>query len=222
MKKKRVFCTSGESFVRNNILYDCINESGKTHAKPIGCAPEGDKDKTIVKAGEMFTTEHFKYQCDEENDALVLKVINCIDSTGTEVEIGSFFTTEDENGNHQTTECLGDYFKAKKTVLQWTKCTLPSGIKVTEGNFHVVPLSSKNSSTNKPPLQKGEIVSCIRNGKEVGLKCTGCVSEYTSVHVGISGYVEIKGQWTQCRRTKDGCRLINVTRNCNYFVFNKK
>uniref|UniRef100_A0A914XVH5 Uncharacterized protein n=1 Tax=Panagrolaimus superbus TaxID=310955 RepID=A0A914XVH5_9BILA len=148
-----------------------------------------------------------------QNQLVVLqKVINCIDSTGTEVEIGSFFTTEDENGNHQTTECLGDYFKAKKTVLQWTKCTLPSGAKVTEGNFHVQLLTPKTTS-NKPALQKGEILSCIRNGKEVGLKCTGCVSEHTSVHVGVSGYVEVQGQWTQCRRTKDGCRLINVTRN---------
>ena len=96
--------------------------------------------------------------------------------------------------------------------ISGTKCTLPSGEKVTEGNFQVEPLSSNMPS--KPFLQKGEIISCIRNGKEVSLKCTGCVTEHTSIHVGVAGYVEVNGQWTQCRRTSDGCRLINVTRNC--------
>ena len=70
-------CQSGSTFVQNNILYDCkADESGQPHAKPIGCAPEGDKDKAILKPGETFTTEHFKYHCDEENSALVLKVIS--------------------------------------------------------------------------------------------------------------------------------------------------
>lgn len=69
-------CTSGETFVHNNIIYDCVGENGQTHAKPIACAPEGDKNKSVVKPGEIFSNEHFKYKCEEENNALVLKVIS--------------------------------------------------------------------------------------------------------------------------------------------------
>lgn len=44
----------------------------------------------------------------------------------------------------------------------------------------------------------------------------GCVTN-TGEHVGISNYHHISNQWTQCRRFHDGCRLINVTNDCNYF-----
>ncbi|KAE9550430.1 hypothetical protein FO519_006345 [Halicephalobus sp. NKZ332] len=195
-----VNCQNGETFVKDFILFECRNLNGALESRPIACSPENDKAKTVIQPGEFFVTEHFKYQCINEENTMVLKINSCIDSTGMEVEIGKFFTME-ENGDHITTECLGDTFNAKKT--------LPNGDVLTEGNFQVGFLGGDE----KPTLQKGEIISCIRDGKEVGIRCTGCVTEFTSIHVGISGYVKVQGQWTQCRRFGDKCRLINVTQN---------
>uniref|UniRef100_A0A7E4UM29 Ig-like domain-containing protein n=1 Tax=Panagrellus redivivus TaxID=6233 RepID=A0A7E4UM29_PANRE len=203
-------CLAGSTFVRDNILYECHSGDGLTENKPIACAPEGS-DKTLVQPGEYHVSEHFKYQCVHEDDDLVLKIVNCIDYTGAVVDLGGFFTSEDEEGQHRTTECLGDATKVKKTVHQWTKCKLANGKLLTEGNQHVEPLTS--ASVNKHPLQKGEIISCIRENKVVKTRCTGCVTEHTSIHLGVAGYGKVKDQWVQCRRAPEGCRLVNVTGN---------
>jgi len=95
-------------------------------------------------------------------------------------------------------------------VHKWTKCTLPNGKRLIEGNFVTEDVKADEL---KSALQKSEIVSCGRDGQEVLLKCTGCVTS-NGVHVGITGYANVGGQWTQCRKFKEGCRLINVTTDC--------
>uniref|UniRef100_A0A914DZ99 Uncharacterized protein n=1 Tax=Acrobeloides nanus TaxID=290746 RepID=A0A914DZ99_9BILA len=137
---------------------------------------------------------------------MVLKITHCIDVTGKVIKIGQFFTSE-ENGVYRTIECLGDGYKAKKLVHTYAKCTLPTGDKVTEGHLYVTHLDPEKKRSQ---LQSGEIMSCVRMGNEVQLQCTGCVT-LNGKQIGLTGYIQVDNQWTQCRRYKDGCRLINVT-----------
>lgn len=37
------------------------------------------------------------------------------------------------------------------------------------------------------------------------------------VHVAVGSYANVHGQWTQCRKYSEECRLINVTNDCGFF-----
>lgn len=95
------------------------------------------------------------------------------------------------------------------------KCQLNNGAQLTEGNFITQKVSDDSLRTN---LQAEEIISCQRSGPEVELQCTGCVA-VTGEHIAVASYNKINGQWTQCRRTIDGCRMVNVTDECKLIQF---
>lgn len=52
------------------------------------------------------------------------------------------------------------------------------------------------------------------NKRNSTLNWAGCVAT-NGQELAISRFTNVAGQWTQCRRFKDGCRLINVTSDCN-------
>ncbi|KAI6238751.1 hypothetical protein M3Y99_00656900 [Aphelenchoides fujianensis] len=184
--------------------------------RPIGCVPSNSQMGTAVAPGQTFTSEHFRYACVRRaNETLTLKITHCIDSSGSAIALGEYFMQKNDNGEHESMECVGDELQAKKVVFKWSKCRLKSGDLLTEGNFLTEPVPPELLRT---PLQTEEIISCQRNGEEVALKCTGCVAS-NGVHVSNTAYTNVGGQWTQCRKYAEGCRLINVTSdyvNCRY------
>ena len=105
-----------------------------------------------------------------------------------------------------------------------SNCELPTGKKLVEGDFTLTEVPKR---TMRSQLQRYEIVACLHEEGDVRLKCTGPLTGINSnsqSHSGcvatngqelaISRFANVAGQWTQCRRFKDGCRLINVTSDC--------
>uniref|UniRef100_A0A915DB28 Abnormal cell migration protein 18-like fibronectin type I domain-containing protein n=1 Tax=Ditylenchus dipsaci TaxID=166011 RepID=A0A915DB28_9BILA len=210
---------SGDRFVKDFIQYECFldqnvaeNDQGRGFVnligKPIGCVPTNRTSGPVIVPGATHTTLHFRYECIRDpTNTVILKITHCVDNAGQLVKIGDFFSQKGENGEHVSVECAGDELKAKKIVHKWTKCTLSNGRKLIEGNFVT---DDVHKESLKSVLQKSEIISCVRDNADVALKCTGCVTS-TGVHLGVTNYVNVAGQWTQCRKYKEGCRLINVT-----------
>ncbi|KAI6181879.1 hypothetical protein M3Y98_00876700 [Aphelenchoides besseyi] len=207
---------SGHRFVHDYIQFQCyVDDAGKLQLRPIGCVPTNSSTGTAISPGQTFTSEHFRYACvRRSNDTLVLKITHCIDNSGLAVALGEYFNQKKDNSEHESMECVGNELKAKKVVFKWSKCRLRSGDLLTEGNFLTEPVAPELLRT---PLQTEEIISCKRNSdKEIGLQCTGCVA-VSGIHVPIAAYANIHGQWTQCRKYAEGCRLINVTNIvCHY------
>ncbi|KAH7718956.1 Protein F25E2.2 a [Aphelenchoides avenae] len=200
---------SGERFVKDYIQFQCFSAypGGPLSTRPIGCVPSNRRNGQVIPPGSTYTTVHFRYACDRESEsAVLLRITHCVDQTGSLVKIGDFFTQK-KGEDHVTIECAGDELRAKKIVHKWTKCELGNGEKLVEGNFITEDVPKHSLHT---VLQKAEIITCVRTGADVSLKCTGCVAS-SGVHVGVSGYANVDGQWTQCRRFQDNCRLINVT-----------
>lgn len=59
---------------------------------------------------------------------------------------------------------------ASANPLTGTKCELGNGEKLVEGNFITEDVPKRSLQT---VLQKAEIITCVRTGAEVSLKCTG-------------------------------------------------
>ncbi|KAI1723120.1 hypothetical protein Ddc_07315 [Ditylenchus destructor] len=221
---------SGDRFVKDYIQYECFTDhTVSTNSadspidavvnligKPIGCVPTNRTSGPMIVPGATHTTQHFRYECVRDpTNAVTLKITHCVDNTGKLVSMGEFYTQPAGNGEHMSVECVGDEFRAKKVVHKWTKCTLSNGRKLIEGNFVIDDVDKESL---RSVLQKSEITSCVRDNADVALKCTGCVTS-TGVHLGVTNYVNVGGQWTQCRKYKEGCRLINVTSDyvdCQY------
>uniref|UniRef100_A0A1I8BZM4 Uncharacterized protein n=1 Tax=Meloidogyne hapla TaxID=6305 RepID=A0A1I8BZM4_MELHA len=207
--------------------------------RPVGCVPSNKTDGTVIRPGLSHISQHFRYECANDTpNGIALKVTripnnyfelkiykfqDCIDNEGKLVKIGEFFTQptpENSEGKYTSVECVGNEFLAKKVVHEWANCELPKGGKLVEGDFvwQDIPTNSMRSL-----LQKQEIIACLREENNVKLKCTGNVSflmeidsikgcvATTGQELVISRYANVAGQWTQCRRFKEGCRLINVT-----------
>ncbi|KAF7634858.1 hypothetical protein Mgra_00005750 [Meloidogyne graminicola] len=229
----------GDKFIQNLIQYECYNELNNNLiikeeggggdvsfenginlfnnnyliGRPIGCVPSNKTDGTVIRPGIVHITQHFRYECvNELPNGISLKITHCIDNEGKLVKVGEYFTQkfpEDSEKKFSSVECVGNEFLAKKVVHEWSSCELPKGGKLVEGDFIWQDIS-KNSLRSL--LQKKEIVACLREENNVKLKFTGCVAT-TGQEVVISRYANVAGQWTQCRRFKEGCRLINVTSN---------
>ncbi|KAK0405027.1 hypothetical protein QR680_017767 [Steinernema hermaphroditum] len=196
-------CQVGDVWVKNFIKFECYsNQRIRLGMRPIGCVPEDRLEGKVIAPGAEYRNEHFFFRCVREGDSLAYKIINCVDDNERVVEIGQFFTRVD-GGRRVRVECEGNATEAKKTVVQWTSCTLPSGEKLSEGGIHL--RYSKDSSSP----QTAEIFSCKRDGPKVSLKCTGCVSS-AGDQVVVSGYATVSGVQMQCRRFDDGCRLIKI------------
>nr|CAD2177238.1 unnamed protein product [Meloidogyne enterolobii] len=188
-----------------------FNNNNYLVGRPVGCVPSNKTDGTVIRPGIAHISQHFRYECTNDSpNGISLKVTHCIDNEGKLVKIGEFFTQttpENSEGKFTSVECVGNEFLAKKVVHEWANCELPKGGRLVEGDFvwQDIPVNSKRSL-----LQKQEIISCLREENNVKLKCTGCVAT-TGQELVISRYANVAGQWTQCRRFKEGCRLINVT-----------
>ncbi|KAL3078198.1 hypothetical protein niasHS_012085 [Heterodera schachtii] len=180
--------------------------------RPIGCAPSNKEDGTVVRPGTSLLTKHFRYECayDEASDTVTMKISHCVDHDGKLVKVGEFFTHPPaDNNSEQFTrvECVGNEFMAKKVVHKWSNCALADGKKLVEGDFTVQEVPRKSARSQ---LQKSEIVACLHEEGNVRLKCTGCVAT-NGQEMAVSRFANVAGQWTQCRRFREGCRMINVT-----------
>ncbi|TKR58548.1 hypothetical protein L596_029977 [Steinernema carpocapsae] len=196
-------CKVGDVWVKEFIKFECYaNERVKLGVRPIGCVPDDKLEGKVIAAGEEHRNKHFFFRCLQEGDTLAYKIINCVDDNERIVEIGQFFTRVDGDRRVRV-ECEGNATEAKKTVVQWTSCTLPSGEKLSEGGIHL--RYAKNASGP----QTAEIFSCKRDGPKVSLKCTGCVTS-AGDQVVVSSYAAVDGVQMQCRRFDDGCRLIKI------------
>ncbi|CAD5234998.1 unnamed protein product [Bursaphelenchus xylophilus] len=209
----------GQRFVQNFIQFQCAEGDldGELQIKPIGCVPSNSGNGSAIPLGLTYKGKHFRYECvkEELSDKVQLKITHCVDNKGSIVAIGERFTVTNQNGEHESMECVGDAQKVKKVVFKWRRCKLPNGSELTEGNFITKKVPAESLRTE---LQTEEIMSCQRQGAVVDLLCTGCVA-LDGIHVGVASYSNIRGQWVQCRRVLDGCRLVNVTDdyiNCQY------
>uniref|UniRef100_A0A914HD59 Abnormal cell migration protein 18-like fibronectin type I domain-containing protein n=1 Tax=Globodera rostochiensis TaxID=31243 RepID=A0A914HD59_GLORO len=179
--------------------------------KPVGCVPSNKADGTAIRAGMSHTTKHFRYECVDDESTVALKITHCVDHDGKLVRVGEFYTHPEETNSDQFTsvECVGNEFLAKKIIHKWSNCLLADGKKLVEGDFTVQDFP-RNSMRSQ--LQKLEIVACLHEEGNVRLKCTGCVAT-NGQELAVTRFANVAGQWTQCRRFREGCRLINVTQD---------